>query len=529
LNTFDNHNLSPLIAAMLRPEFYPHNPSKVELRQTHISYVILTGPYVYKIKKPVKFNFLDYSTLENRRHFCDEEARLNRRLAPNTYLGTVGICRAQGSFYLDEKISDRQRIVEYAVKMNRLPEDRMLTSLIRDESVKPEHIAGIAQKLAAFHKKAAIERSARYGSPQAIASRVRDNFQETRRFIGYTLGKNAFETIQDYSEGFLTENSELLQRRVAEGRVREGHGDLRAEHVCLFKDIEIFDCIEFDEALRYGDVASEIGFLSMDLDFFGEADFSAKLENSYASAARDPGLAALLPFYKCYRAYVRGKVESLKHEETDVAEPEQREAALQAMQYFLLATRYAKGSGKPMLLIVCGMVASGKSTVARLLSARTGFPVIDSDRVRKKLAGISPTTRARDGYQSGIYTEDFTRLTYESLLKAADNRLANGQGVIIDATFGNPKHRRLFTELARRYNVPLLFIECRTDENTIRQRLKNRQDHEHEVSDATYSVYERLRADYRPIVEIPDSCRFELDTERELLAGITRLEAKLEP
>jgi uncharacterized protein len=439
-------------------------------------------------------------------------------------LKTVGISRAQGSFYLDERISDRQRIVEYAVKMNRLPEDQMLTSLIRDESVKPEHIAEIAKKLAAFHKTAAIEKSARFGSPQAIGSRVIDNFRETLRFIGRTIDKSSFEKIQDYSEGFLKENAELLERRVAEARVREGHGDLRAEHVCLINDIEIFDCIEFDEALRYGDVASEVGFLSMDLDFLGEADFSTKLESAYASAARDPGLATLLPFYKCYRAYVRGKVESLKSDEQDVGDDERGQAALQALRYFLLSTRYAKGTGKPMLLIVSGIVASGKSTVARLLSARTGFSVIDSDRVRKKLAGISPTTRARESYQSGIYADEFTRLTYESLLKTADDQLANGQGVIVDATFGNPQYRRLFVKLAGRFNVPILFIECRADENTIRQRLKNRRDDEHEVSDATCAVYERMRAEYRPLSEIPDSCRFELDTGRELLSGLAKLE-----
>jgi aminoglycoside phosphotransferase family enzyme/predicted kinase len=517
-------NISPLIAAMLRREFYPHNPSEVELRQTHISYVFLAGPYVYKVKKAVKFPFLDYSTLENRRHFCDEEVRLNRRLAPNTYLKTVAICRAQGSFYLDEKISDRERIIEYAVKMNRLPEDRMLTSLIRDGSVKPGHIAEITKKLAAFHKKAAIENSARFGSPQAIASTVTDNFRETRRFIGCTLEKSTFEKTRDYTEGFLKENSDLLERCVAEGHVREGHGDLRAEHICLVGDIEIFDCIEFDEALRYNDVASELGFLSMDLDFLGETDLSAKLESAYASAARDPGMATLLPFYKCYRAYVRGKVESLKSDEQDVGEHERRQAALQALRYFLLSTRYAKGASKPMLLIVSGIVASGKSTVARLLSARTGFSVLDSDRVRKKLAGISPTTRARESYQSGIYAEEFTRLTYESLLKTADDQLAKGQGVIVDATFGNPQYRRLFVDLASRFNVPILFIACRADENTIRQRLKNRRDDEHGVSDATCAVYERMRAEYRPLSEIPDSCRFELDTEHELLSAITSLE-----
>jgi aminoglycoside phosphotransferase family enzyme/predicted kinase len=521
-------NISPLIAAMLRPEFYPHNPSNVEFRQTHISYVFLAGPYVYKVKKAVKFPFLDYSTLEKRRHFYEEEVRLNRRLAPNTYLGTVGICRAKGSFFLDEKnLSDAESIVEFAVKMNRLPEDRMLTSLIRDASVKPEHIAEIAQKLAAFHEAAACDKSALYGSPQVIASKVGDNFRETRRFIGRTIGKSSFDTIQSYSEGFLKENSALLERRLSEARVREGHGDLRAEHICLVNDIEIFDCVEFDEGLRYGDVASEAGFLSMDLDFLGEADLSTKFENAYASAARDPGLSALLPFYKCYRAYVRGKVESLKSEEQDLTEYERRQASLQALRYFLLSTRYANRACKPMLLVTCGLVATGKSTVARLLSARTGFPVFDSDHVRKKVAGISPTTRAREGYQKGIYTREFTRHTYKALLKAADERLAAGQGVIIDATFSDPQHRNLVTDLASRHNVPLLFVECHTDENTIRQRLTDRRNDEHEPSDATWAVYEQMRAEYHPLSEIPDSCHFEIDTERELLSGISRLENRL--
>jgi uncharacterized protein len=217
-------------------------------------------------------------------------------------------------------------------------------------------------------------------------------------------------------------------------------------------------------------------------------------------------------------------VESLKSEETEITEPEQREAALQAMRYFLLATRYAKGSTKPMLLIVCGMVASGKSTVARLLSARTGFSVIDSDRTRKKLAGISPTTRAAEKYLSGIYSSEFTRLTYDALLKAAEDQLAKGHGVIIDATFGSPEQRRSFTDLTSRFHVPLLFLECQTDEDTIRRRLNERQSDETQASDATWSVYEQMRSDYHAPLEIPESGRVELDTERELLSSLTKLE-----
>jgi aminoglycoside phosphotransferase family enzyme len=222
-------NISPLIAAMLRREFYPHNPSEVEFRQTHISYIFLSGPYVYKVKKTVKFNFLDYSTLEKRRHFCEEEMRLNRRLAPNTYLGTVGIGRANGSFFLDEKnLADRQRVVEYAVKMNRLPESRMLRTLVLDGAAKTTHILAVAKKLAAFHEKAPGENSASYGSLHAIASKLSENFRDTRRFIGQTLGERWFETIHEFNNAFLKANANLLERRISQGRVRECHGDLRA-------------------------------------------------------------------------------------------------------------------------------------------------------------------------------------------------------------------------------------------------------------------------------------------------------------
>jgi uncharacterized protein len=383
-------NISPLIAAMLRPEFYPHNPLEVEFRQTHISYVFLAGPFAYKVKKAVVFPFLDYSTLEKRRHFYQEELRLNRRLAPSTYLGTVGIGRAHGSFFLDEKLADRERIVEYAVKMNRLPEDRMLDYLVRHEAAKASHMSAIARKLAAFHEKCAGDKSARYGLAPAIAAKVTDNFRESRSFIGRTLSENSFKTIQAYSESFVKANSDLLARRVAEGRVREGHGDLRAEHICMVNDIEIFDCIEFDEALRYNDVASEVGFLSMDLDFLGAADLSAKLESAYASASRDCTFAALLPFYKCYRAYVRGKVESLKSAEQDLTEYERRQASLQALRYFLLSSRYAKEPSKPMLLVVCGLVASGKSTVTRGLMKTPG----SASKIGETTSRKSPTRPA---------------------------------------------------------------------------------------------------------------------------------------
>ncbi|MGH7795995.1 MAG: AAA family ATPase [Candidatus Binatia bacterium] len=517
-------HIHTLTAAMLRPEFYPDRPSHIEIRQTHISCVFLAADHVYKIKKPLQLPFLDYSTLSKRRYFCGEEVRLNRRLAPHTYLGVVAISRAHGTYLLDEMKSKGGRIVEYAVKMNRLPEEWMLSSLVERNAAEPIHVLDIANKLVAFHEKTASEKATIYGAPQAIARNVRDNFDETRRFIGHTISQTIFKTVQAYSEAFLTERSALLESRVTERRVRDGHGDLRAEHICLVDNIEIYDCVEFNEGLRYSDVASEVAFLSMDLDFAGAANLSDKFASAYAAAARDDDLPALLPFYKCYRAYVRGKVDSLKSEEAEVNEHERRQASLRALQYFLLAMRYAKGTSRPKLFVVCGMAATGKSTVARLLSARTGFPVFDSDHVRKQLAGMSPTTRSGETYQGGIYSQEFTRRTYESLLEAAHDRLASGEGAIIAATFADAEFRRRALERADRLHAPVIFVECRSDEDTIKQRLRQRESDSNDASDASWSIYQRMRDEFHQFSELPAQRHFVIDTDRGLLSDLAALE-----
>jgi aminoglycoside phosphotransferase family enzyme/predicted kinase len=518
--------LPALIAAMARGEFYPDHPSRVELRQTHISYVFLAGPYVYKIKKPLRLPFLDYSTLPQRHHFCQEEIRLNRRLAPTTYLKVVPIRKEGEGFSLAENSSASGDIVEYAVKMNRLPEDQMLSFRIEQDSVEPDHIRAIAKKLASFHEIASVDKAEALGSPQAIGARVRANFQETRRFIDRTIGPKMFGKIQAYSEAFLRENFDLLQSRALEGRVREGHGDLRAEHVCLLDDIVIFDCIEFDEGLRYGDIASEIGFLSMDLDFLGARALSAEIEEVYASLAKDPALRSpLLPFYKCYRAYVRGKVESLKSDEQEIPNEERRHASTEAQRYFCLASRYTREkSQRTLLLVVCGMVGTGKSTVARLLSDLSGFPVLNSDQIRKKLVTPAPKTPPQEGYGHGIYCEEFNELTYNALLAETDRRLGRGKGVIVDATFKDSKHRSLFINCAANSGVPAFFIECRTHEATVRRRLADRAKNPDEISDATWEIYERMRGEFNPLCEIPEGRHFQVDTEHKLLNGLDRLE-----
>ncbi|MFQ5917072.1 MAG: AAA family ATPase [Candidatus Binatia bacterium] len=520
----------PLIEAMARPEFYPYHPANVELRQTHISYVFLAGQYVYKVKKPVRFTFLDYSTLDKRYHFCQEELRLNRRLAPKVYLEVVPIMEREGEYAPGEQLmtGGRWTLAEYAVKMRRLPEDRMLATLLKEGRVGNEEIHAIAERLVSFHLAAATDRAPLFGAPETIWLKFANNFKETERLIGQTISRKEYHAIQEFGRRFLMENRDLFQARLREERIREGHGDLRAEHICLTSDIVVYDCIEFDERLRYCDVASEIAFLAMDLDFLGASKLSEELVAAYRTMAQDETLCQLLPFYKCYRAYVRGKVESLKSQEKEVPDEERKIAKNQAKRYFHLAYRYAKGTPASALLIVCGLVGTGKSTIARLLGDLTGFVVFNSDSVRKRLADIPPTARVQDGFRTGIYTDTFTRLTYETLLDEAERSLKDGRGVIVDATFKDPLHRGHFLNLAARLKIPILFVECQAQRREIFRRLQERVYRSDEVSDATWNVHLRNQEKFVPLTEIPDNCCLIVNTETKLEEGITRVEEFLQ-
>jgi uncharacterized protein len=318
---------SRLVEAMMRPGFYPDRPSRVELKQTHMSYVFLAGEYVYKVKKPVRFDFADCWTLGMRYELCREEVRLNRRLAPEVYLGVVPIVRDRRRFLLgDESRNFDPKALEYAVKMRRLPEDRMFDRLVRTGEANTALIDQLAKRLASFHQGASTAAGWRYGSATAVRRLVLGNLDESERFLGDTITERQFNAIDDYLKGFLAAHWALLNDRVRQGRVRDGHGDMRCEHICMTRGIQIFDCLEFSERLRYADVASDIAFLAMDLDSLGASRFADELDRAYAEETADETFPTLINFYKCHRACVRGKVESLKSLEDEVPSPEREQA-----------------------------------------------------------------------------------------------------------------------------------------------------------------------------------------------------------
>jgi len=515
--------LSALVRAMLESAFYPGRPAEVRLEQTHISYVFLAGNEVYKVKKPVRFSFLDFSTLERRRHFCREEVRLNRRLAPRIYLGVVSICREGNGFRLGAE--DDPAAVEYAVQMRRLPSERTMDRMLDRGEVDVGMIHEVAETLAGFHRRArADEEVTANGDPAAVEKIICDNFEGVGAFRDITVPARDDDAIQSFTREFLARNVDLLRRRQSQHRIRECHGDLHSEHICFADRLVIFDCIEFNTEYRYCDVASEIAFLAMDLEYHGHAELARELVTRYADLAADPDLAGLVPFYACYRAYVRGKVDSLKSAEEDVEPADRKAARISASRHFVLSARYT-WSYRPCLVAVAGLSGSGKSTVAEALAQRTGFTWISTDLVRKELAGLPPTARPARAYGDGIYTAEFSTRTYRCMFDRARESLPC-VGVILDATFQLAIGRATAREIARRHKVPFLLVECRCPRERTRKRLARRSREGLDASDADWAVYLEQRGRFEPFDE-EDSDRLVLDTEASLESLVAKVEETL--
>jgi aminoglycoside phosphotransferase family enzyme/predicted kinase len=526
--------LPPLATAMLRPDFYPQPVNVVELRQTHTSYVFLAGDLVYKVKKPVRFPFIDCSDLHKRRVFCFDEVRLNSRFSPRVYLGVHAIFKRGDRFSLGPSVArGHPKAVEYAVKMVRLPDDRMLDHLVVEHRVVAGAIRSLATRIAQFHAGAATSRAQTYGSSDALWRSISGELAEDAEFIGRTLERSQFIAIETFCRSFIASHRQLLDARVSQGRVREGHGDLRAEHISISDGrIEVIDCVEFSERLRYGDVASEIAFLAMDLERLEAAELADELVEAYAEVTNDEELPMLMPFYKCYRACVRGKVESLRSLEPEVGSGERQRSRGLARRYFALAYRYAC-VGSPALIVVCGLSGTGKSTLARALQHRTGFRILSSDRVRKRLAGIALHERLRSAYKTGVYSEAFSRVVYGTMLAEAENLLKDGCGVILDATFKASADRLKAREIAAKLKMPVLFVECVASRAEAIRRIERRAELAlGEVSDATAEVYELQRAEFERICEIPARNHLVVDTTRArdvVLREVERALVRLRP
>ncbi len=329
--------LPELIQALLDPQAYPDPPDRVELVQTQISYVFLAGDYVYKIKKPVDMGFLDYSTLEKRLNLCRKEVELNRRLCPDAYLDVVAVTKTDGRFCIGGEGANE----EYAVKMRRLPREAMMDILLEQGKVTPEMVGRVAARIAEFHAQAATgDEINRLGGLGAVIKNTEENFEQTERYFDVIIAPETFHRIRDYTRDFIKENTHLFERRAAGGRIRDCHGDLHAAHVCFSDGICIYDCVEFIDRLRYTDITADVAFLAMDLDHYGRSDLADIFVSKYVETSGDTELLKLLNFYKCYRAYVRGKVSCFQYDDPYISSDEKGKIIDSARSYFKLAESY---------------------------------------------------------------------------------------------------------------------------------------------------------------------------------------------
>ena len=486
------------IQSLLQPAAYPDPAADVRLIQTHVSWIFLAGNYAYKIKKPVNFGFLDFSTLDRRRFYCQEELRLNRHLCPEIYLDVIKVRETpDGAAFHGEGPT-----LDYAVKMLRLPAERMADRLLTDGELTEADVQRIAATVAAFHHQALTGGEIdRYGSLETIRSNWEENFRQAEEFTGITITSRELALIREWTEEFMTANSELFSRRVADGFIRECDGDLHLENICLTKRVCIFDCIEFNSRFRYSDTAADIAFLLMDLEFHGRRDLARIFLEEYIAASKDPGVSDLVDFYSVYRAFVRGKVESFRLKDSGIPAAEKEAAKEKAMSYFRLARGYVlRGRLAPALVVICGLSGSGKSTLAGVLAKELGLELLSSDRIRKELAKIPLQRHALDEYGSGLYAPAASEATYRELTARADRALAAGQGVIVDATCQKRRVRESLQVVAARHGVPRYLFVAEAPEEVIRSRLAERERQGTDISDGRWEIYLRQKEAFKPIL-----------------------------
>jgi aminoglycoside phosphotransferase family enzyme/predicted kinase len=486
-----------LVAAMMDPAFYPKPPDEVTHKETHISHLFFVGDLVYKVKKPIRYSFLDYSTLAKRRHYLQEEFRLNRRLTPSVYLGVMPI-----SFNESWRLGGWAEPTEYTLVMRRLPEKRMLPFLLETKQVTPEMIRKLAELLVSFHGTAeAVLEINPSDYVSSLEQQWSENLADLEPFVAGRADREALQSIRSFGAEFIEVHKDLLARRAVEGWIRDVHGDLHAEHVCFAPEgIQIFDCIEFSVKLRCCDLASEIAFLLMDLTVRGGESLREPFIARYRELLSDPDLPRLLPFFECYRALVRAKVHALRR----------RQWNDEAAHYFRHAKRLAWQPLQPFLVLICGLSGSGKSTLARELGEQLGMPLIHSDAERKAMAGTAD--RRVVPLNQGIYSRDMTGQTYAKMAREAEKHILKGKGAILDATFARQAYRVKMVRLAEKHKVPVFFIRCFATDELTHRRLAARAAEGRDVSNGRWEIYLNQKTAHEPLDEISSAQRLDLDT-----------------
>jgi aminoglycoside phosphotransferase family enzyme/predicted kinase len=474
---------SLVIEALSRPEAYPHPAPEIEIEHTHISVVFLVGPYVYKVKKPLDLGFLDFTTLEKRKHFCEEEIRLNRQRAPSVYLGVVPIT-ADGEGL---RIEGEGEVVEYAVKMERLSPERTLRLHLARGEVTPELITRVARRIAELHGEAESgPEIAKFGAFDVVSFNALENFDQSESHVGETISQEAFQRLRSLTEAELEKHQTLIERRVKNDVPRDTHGDLHLDHIYVQeseappRDLLIVDCIEFNDRLRFADPVADMGFLYMDLLFHGRRDLAELFADAYFEAAGDPEGRSLLPLYAGYRAAVRGKVEGIGFFQESVSQEVREGERRKARAHWLVGLAALEPPfGRPCLVLVVGLPGTGKSTLSRDLGSSA------------ELVSASTVADIEDGFDAPDWTDE----TYRKCLRRVRDLLFRGERVVVAATFQDEAHRLDFVRMSQEMSVPLVILECVADRDQVRRWMQER---DGGPSDDDWEIYRRVEEAWEP-------------------------------
>ena len=535
LDWLDDGLVRAVKSALLHREAFPDAGEPVSLVRTHISSVLLTPDFVFKFKRPVDVGFADFRLLAARKRFCEAEIALNRRLAPDVYLDVLPLWEAASGYSLNAG----SRIVDYCVVMRHLPPEHMMDHRLKHGGLSEAEMVALARLLYRFHQQApALSRArmAEFGGLQVIRQNWDENFEQTRPFIGRAIGQAVFDEIEASVLAFMDANQALFAARINAGAIRDGHGDLRCEHICLGPpapaepegqpaQIRVIDCIEFNERFRYGDVANDLAFLLMDLCAFGRPDLARSLLRHYTAPGGAAGLVRLIPFYACYRAYVRGKVTSFRLNDDRLGKREMERAADKAEAFFKLALEFSRQMRPPLLLLAAGLMGSGKSTLAGTLSKtlpwKGNLEHLNSDAIRKELSG--GLEGKQDAFDEGLYSSEWTRRTYDEMFARAQQALGEGRSVLLDASFASRSQRERAQNLAGENGARAVLLECRLNDEATLRRLTARQSAGGSVSDGRAEIYPLQKKAFEATDEWPAERHLVINTDQPVEALVREL------
>ncbi len=494
-------NLSQLIANLQKPDNYDHPTTQFSVIETHISYVILTGTYVYKIKKPLNLEFLNFSTLAKRLFYCQEEIRLNKKMAPDIYLEVVKIT----GDYHNPKINGYGKTIEYAVKMREFSQDAIFTRLLDKQQLTLDMIRQTAQRIALFHESAPLALADNpYGTYTQVHKPVEQNFNQIRTFLSASQDIEELAKVSTWADQEHQRWLSLFKERKQNNFIRECHGNIHLGNIALVNgEPIIFDCIEFNDSLRWTDTMADLAFLAMDLEDKGQLAFANQVVSDYLQATRDYSGLRIFPYYKSYRAVVRAKI-ALYQRIQQKNSAAQQVSWQQYQNCMRLAMHYC-ASKKNALIITHGLPGSGKTTVAEYLVQHASFIHLSSDITRKQLTGLDLTSKNNLAIYEGIYRTEISEQVYQHMHDTAELILQAGYSVIVDATFIKRHHRDIYRKLAATQGVAFKILHMYAEEAIIFSRLHKRQQQPQQISEAGEDIYHVLRADLDVLAE-DESC-----------------------